>query len=126
MLIPETTDVIIDAIDSVNAKVELIAYAKERGIFILSSMGTANKTDPLKLTIGDIYKTSVDPLAKVMRKKLKDRGIQDLTVVYSTEQPKINPEDSAALGSVPYVPSVAGLILAGLAVAHVTDAKKEL
>ncbi len=125
-LIPENADVIIDAIDSVGAKVDLIVYAKQKNIPIFSSMGTANKTDPTKLTIGDIYKTSVDPLAKVMRKRLKDQGISGLTVVYSTETPKVNPDDSTVLGSVPYVPSVAGLILASLAVGCITDERKEL
>ena len=123
-LIPENTDIIIDAIDSVSAKVDLIVYAKEKGIAILSSMGTANKIDPTKLSLGDIYKTSVDPLAKVMRKRLKEKGIQDLTVVYSTELPKINEQDSSLLGSVAYVPSVAGLILAAKAVEIITEEKR--
>ncbi|MEX1307244.1 MAG: ThiF family adenylyltransferase, partial [Eubacteriales bacterium] len=119
-MIPDDADIIIDAIDSVNAKVELIVYAKEKGIPILSSMGTANKTDPTKLGLSDIYKTSVDPLAKVMRKRLKDAGIEELSVVYSTEVPKTHNQDKTALGSVPYVPSVAGLILAGKAVEILT------
>ncbi len=125
-LIPDHSGIIIDAIDSVNAKTELIVYAKQKGIPILSSMGTANKADPLELKFGDIYKTSVDPLAKVMRKKLKEQGVTDLPVVYSTETPKIDPSDSTALGSVAYVPSAAGLILAAKAVAILTEKSKEL
>ncbi len=124
-IIPKETDMIIDAIDSVASKVDLIVYAKHRHIPIISSMGTANKTDPLQLKSGDIYKTSVDPLAKVMRRKLKEQEIDRLEVVYSTEQPKINAEDTTLLGSVAYVPSVAGMILAAKAVDGLLGNSKE-
>jgi len=109
-LIPREADVIIDAIDSINAKTELIQYAVKNDIPIISSMGTANKTDPTQFVFGDIYQTSVDPLAKVMRKRLKDLGIKSLPVVYSKESPIKNEE--GALGSVSFVPSACGLILA--------------
>jgi tRNA threonylcarbamoyladenosine dehydratase len=119
--ISDDVDIIIDAIDSVNSKVDLIEYAKENNIEILSSMGTANKLDPLKFKFDDISKTSVDPLAKVMRKELKDKGIKDIKVVYSLEKPIINKEDSTLLGSVSFVPSVCGLILASKAVEYLVN-----
>ena len=78
---------IVDAIDTVTAKIELIIYAKEAGVPIISSMGTGNKLDPSKLEITDIYKTEMCPLARVMRAELKKRKIPKLKVVYSKEQP---------------------------------------
>ena len=90
---------------------ELIVKAKECGVPIISSMGTGNKLDPTKFEVSDIYKTSVCPLARVMRYELKKRGVKRLKVVYSKEEP-IKQSDRT-VGSVAFVPSVAGLILAG-------------
>ena len=112
-------DYIIDAIDSVKSKVALIALAKEKGIPIISSMGTGNKLDPTKFEVADISKTSVCPLARVMRKQLGLRGIKHLKTVYSKED-AITPlsvnegENSRPIpASISFVPSVAGLIIAG-------------
>ena len=112
-----TVDYIVDAIDTVTAKIELVIRANKLNIPIISSMGTGNKLEPSKFEVTDIYKTSVCPLAKVMRKELKLRGIKRLKVVYSKEEPvKIsNNEESRKQtpGSISFVPSVAGLIIAG-------------
>lgn len=106
---------IVDAIDTVTAKIELVMEAKKLNIPIISSMGTGNKLDPTALEVSDIYKTTVCPLAKVMRKELKKREIKKLKVVYSKEEPiKVQKEDEKIVpGSVSFVPSVAGLIIAG-------------
>lgn len=111
-------DYIVDAIDTVSAKVELIIRADRCGVKIISSMGTGNKLNPQMFEITDIYKTSVCPLAKVMRTRLKKEGIKKLKVVYSKEEPITNPEN--IIGSVPFVPSVAGLIIAGEVVKELT------
>ena len=116
-IIDETIDYIVDAIDTVTAKIELIMRAKKMQIPIISSMGTGNKLDATKFEVTDIYKTSVCPLAKVMRKELKQRDIKKLKVVYSKEEPiKIRKEETnkkQVPGSISFVPSVAGLIIAG-------------
>ena len=118
-IINETIDYIVDCVDTVTAKIELVIRANKLNIPIISSMGTGNKLDPTKFEITDIYKTSVCPLAKVMRKELKQRGIKKLKVVYSKEdpiKPKIDEESEnkkQAPGSISFVPSVAGLIVAG-------------
>ena len=104
-------DYIVDAIDYVPSKVSLAEEAYKRGIPSISSMGAGNKLDPTRLQVADIYSTSVCPLARVMRKKLRERGIPRLKVVYSTEKPIHN--DAGVPGSVSFVPSVAGLIIAG-------------
>ncbi len=104
-------DYIVDAIDTVAAKVELIVRADRCGTKIISSMGTGNKLRADLFEVADIYKTSVCPLAKVMRTRLKKEGIKKLKVVYSKEEPITNPDN--IIGSVPFVPSVAGLIIAG-------------
>lgn len=107
---------IIDAIDTVSAKIALAAYADERRIPIISSMGTGNKLDPTALEVGDIYKTSVCPLARVMRYELRKRGVSGLKVVWSKEEPIKTgaSEDGKRIpGSVPFVPGTAGLIIAG-------------
>ncbi len=109
---------IIDAVDTVTSKIELVIRANKLNIPIISCMGTGNKLDPTKFEIADIYKTSVCPLAKVMRKELKARGINRLKVVYSKEEPiKLNEihqnEGRQVPGSISFVPSVAGLIIAG-------------
>ena len=101
-------DWIIDAIDDVDAKVELIKNANEQGINIISSMGTAGKLDT-DFKISDISKTCVCPLAKTMRKRLREIGIEYLTVVYSEEKANIK---NGELGTISYVPAVAGLKLA--------------
>lgn len=112
-------DYIIDAIDSVSSKLELIARAKAANVKIISSMGTGNKLDPTMLEVSDISKTSVCPLARIMRRELRSRGINHLKVVYSKEEPikAVADADSDksrhAPGSVAFVPSVAGLIIAG-------------
>ena len=136
-ILEESIDYVIDAVDTVTAKIELIIRANKLNIPIISCMGTGNKLDPTGFEITDIYKTSVCPLAKVMRKELKVRGIKKLKVLYSKEEPiKINQiknEDNAdeikglnigeeikgitrkkqSPGSISFVPSVAGLIIAG-------------
>lgn len=114
-------DYIVDAIDTVTGKLQLIEQAKEAGTPIISSMGAGNKMDPSAFRVADIYQTSVCPLAKVMRRELKKRGIEKLKVVYSTEparMPSAVPEEQNGFrrqtpGSNAFVPSAAGLILAG-------------
>lgn len=116
-IINESIDYIIDCIDTVTAKIELVVRANNLNIPIISSMGTGNKLEPTQFEITDIYKTSVCPLAKVMRKELKSRNIKKLKVLYSKEEPikhEGKDENGKTLpGSVPFVPSVAGLIIAG-------------
>jgi len=117
-LLDNSVSYIVDAIDTVTAKIELVLRANKFNIPIISSMGTGNKLDPTKFEIADIYKTSVCPLAKVMRKELKLRGIKKLKVLYSKEEPiKIdNLEENSnkrTPASISFVPSVAGLIIAG-------------
>ncbi len=110
-------DYIIDAIDTVTGKIELIKNATELGVKIISSMGTGNKLDATKFEVADIYKTSVCPLAKVMRRELKKFGIKKLKVIYSKEETKSLVTDDAngrhAPASNSFVPPVAGFILAG-------------
>ena len=112
----ENIDYIVDCVDTVTAKIELVVRANKLNIPIISCMGTGNKLDPTKFEVTDIFKTSVCPLAKVMRKELKNRGIKKLKVVYSKEEP-IKPaeciEEKVKAGSISFVPSVAGLIIAG-------------
>ncbi len=121
-LFTEKVDYIIDAIDTVTAKLVLVEMAKEKNIPIISSMGTGNKLHPERFEVTDIYKTSVCPLCKVMRKELKARGIRKLKVLYSKEQPvdtsgKVIEEKMGKRrslpGSISFVPPVAGLIIAG-------------
>lgn len=114
---------IVDAIDTVTAKIELIVRADRAGVPIISSMGAGNKLDPSRFEVEDIYKTSVCPLARTMRRELKQRGIKKLKVVYSKEAP-IKPVDlsnaeeaptgrRAVPGSIAFVPAAAGLVAAG-------------
>ena len=134
-IIDDTLDYIVDAVDTVTAKVELVMRANELNIPIICSMGTGNKLDPTKFVITDIYKTEMDPLAKVMRKEMRKRNIKHLKVLYSKEEPieideksesscKTNcicppdtkrkcAERNMVPGSISFVPSVAGLIIAG-------------
>ena len=134
-ILDETVDYIIDCVDTVTAKIELVIRANKLNIPIISSMGTGNKLDPTRFEVTDIYQTSICPLAKVMRKELRTRGIKSLKVIYSKEEP-IKLDDTMACsckngcicppgtkrkctvrnqvpGSISFVPSVAGLILAG-------------
>jgi Cof subfamily protein (haloacid dehalogenase superfamily) len=103
-------DYVVDAVDTVTAKLDIILSAKRAGVPVISSMGAGNKLDPSLFRVADIYKTSVCPLAKVMRRELKARGVRSLKVVYSTEQPVTKRRTP---GSIAFVPSVAGLMLAG-------------
>ena len=115
-------DCAVDAIDSVDSKVGLIVECNRRGIPIFSSMGAGNKLDPTKFRAGDLFETTVDPLARVMRKRLKELGIKQLRVVYSTEPPrKIQSSGEKTIGSISFVPSVAGLSLAGEVVKHLVS-----
>ena len=115
-------DYIVDAVDTVTAKIKLVEIAQEKKIKIISSMGTGNKLDPTKLEVTDIYKTSICPLARVMRRELKKRKIPALKVVYSTEKPietdaPVDPETHKKTpGSISFVPSCAGLIIASVVV----------
>lgn len=119
-------DYIVDAVDTVTAKLELAVQAKEAGTPIISSMGAGNKLDPSRFEVADISKTSVCPLARVMRRELKKRGITHLKVVYSKEEPlmpnrQIAEEGRRMLpGSVAFVPSVAGLMIAGEVIRDLT------
>ena len=114
-------DYIIDAIDTVSAKIELAVRCDRLGVPLIASMGAGNKLDPTAFEVSDIYKTSVCPLARVMRRELKKRGIDNLKVVYSREEPlkprEQNGEEISAKREIPascaFVPSVAGLIIAG-------------
>ena len=113
-------DYIVDAVDTVTAKIELIVRAKENHVPVISSMGAGNKLDAGRFQVADIYQTRVCPLAKVMRHELKKRGIQKLKVVYSEEVPVPSLSETeqitgkrAVPGSVAFVPSVAGLLIAG-------------
>lgn len=107
-------DYIVDAVDTVTSKISLVVKAKENNVPIISSMGAGNKLDPTAFQVADIYETSVCPLAKVMRRELKERDINNLKVVYSKEKP-IKPKevvDGRTIGSVSFVPSAVGLIIA--------------
>lgn len=114
---------VIDAVDTITTKIVLAQKAQEEKVRMISSMGTGNKMDPTRFEVTDIYQTSVCPLAKVMRKELKKRGVQELKVVYSKEEPMDQDERAVQKyqkegrrkipGSISFVPSVAGLIIAG-------------
>ena len=122
-------DYVVDAIDTVTGKINLVLQAREAGTRIISSMGAGNKLDPTRFEVADIYKTSVCPLAKVMRRELKKRGVKHLKVVYSKEE-AITPkgelpcEDNSSKRSVPgstaFVPSVVGMIIASEVVKDLT------
>ncbi len=134
-IITQDLDYVVDCVDTVTAKVELAVNCNELGVPIISSMGTGNKLDPSKFEITDIYKTSICPLAKVMRKELRKRNIENLKVIYSKEEPiKIDEHSNSSCktncicppgtkrkcsirnqvpGSISFVPSVAGLMIAG-------------
>lgn len=106
-------DYVVDAIDTVTGKLAIIEKAKEAGVPVISSMGAGNKLNASLFEVADIYETSVCPLAKVMRHECKKRGIESLKVVYSKEKPIKCSEQRKVPGSTAFVPSVAGLIIAG-------------
>ena len=122
----EEYDYVVDAIDTVTAKIELVMQCQRLGIPIMSSMGAGNKLDPTQFRVADIYKTKMDPLAKVMRHELKKRGVKKLKVVYSEEEPVCPAETvtegsrRSIPGSTAFVPSVAGLIIAGEVIKDLT------
>lgn len=121
--LPETKDefdftqysYIIDAVDTVTAKIQLVMEAQEKGIPVICSMGAGNKLNPADFQVADLYDTSICPLAKVMRRELRKRGVEKLKVVYSKEEP-VHTGSREYPGSLAFVPSVAGLILASEAV----------
>ena len=110
-------DYVVDAVDTVTAKVYIIERAKQTGVPVISSMGTGNKLDGSAFRIADIEDTKVCPLAKVMRRELRKRGISGVKVLYSEEEPQ------AVGGSISFVPSVAGLLIAGEVVRELLDTK---
>lgn len=121
-------DYIIDAVDTVTAKLEIVVNAKKAGVPIISCMGTGNKLDPCRFEIEDVYKTTVCPLAKVMRRELRKRNIDKLKVLYSKEEPltpkaEENTSDKPTPASIAFVPSVAGLIIAAEVVKDITERK---
>ena len=118
---------VVDAVDTVTAKIELVLRAKEAGVPVISCMGTGNKLDPARLEIADLYQTSVCPLAKVMRRELRKRNVDQLKVLYSKEEPiknYLSVRGRAVPGSVSFVPSAAGLIIASEVVKDITGIKK--
>jgi tRNA A37 threonylcarbamoyladenosine dehydratase len=125
-------DYVVDAVDNITAKLELAVRTKALGVPLISAMGAGNKLDPTRFQVADIYSTSVCPLAKVMRRELRKRGVDALKVVYSTEQPtmtdfhgeaSLNPSAGTrpVPGSNAFVPSVAGLIMAGEVIKDLID-----
>ena len=122
-------DYIVDAIDTVKAKLELICRAKAAGIHIISAMGAGNKLDPTRFEVEDLAKTSVCPLCRVIRAQLKKRGVTHHKVVYSREEPARVVADDAngrhAPGSVSFVPPVMGLILAGEVIKDLAEGKTD-
>ncbi|WP_026507744.1 tRNA threonylcarbamoyladenosine dehydratase [Butyrivibrio sp. MC2013] len=107
-------DYVVDAIDTVTAKLELVKCCKEAGTPIISAMGAGNKLDPSRFEVSDIMDTTEDPLARVMRRELRKRGIDHLKVVYSKESPRKNPTKTRmSPGSLSFVPGAMGLIIAG-------------
>ena len=127
----ETYDYVVDAVDTVTAKIEIIMKCKELGVPVISAMGAGNKLDPSRFRVADIYKTTMCPLAKVMRKEMKKRGIKDLKVVFSDEMPvspietqnmePLNPGKRATPGSIAFAPSAAGLVLASEVIKDLTN-----
>lgn len=113
-------DYIVDAVDTVTAKLQIIVQAKEAGVPVISAMGAGNKVQPEMFEIADIYKTEMCPLAKVMRRELKNRGIKKLKVVYSKEKPVYKGD---VPGSIAFSPSVAGLLMASEVVRELCEVK---
>lgn len=112
-LIDSSLTYVVDAIDTMTSKLKIIEKCKEEKVKIITGTGAANKLDATKFEVSDIYKTSVCPVCKILRKELKKRNINDLKVVYSKEEPKKTDNEERTLGSISFVPSVAGLIIAG-------------
>lgn len=134
-LLTKDLNYVVDAIDMVSSKIDLIVSFQQLDIPVISCMGAGNKLDPTKLEIADIYKTSVCPLARVMRYELRKRGVEKLKVVYSKEEPvmlikteenicvNINTHKKQTPGSISFVPSAAGLILASVVVRDILNIK---
>ena len=122
--IEENCDYVVDAIDSVESKISLIKRCKQIGVRVISSMGMANRLEPLKIKVADISKTEICPLAKVVRKRLRQEGINKVKVVFSIEEPIKN--GSKKLGSISYVPSVAGLVIVSEIVKDIICKKDEI
>ena len=126
----DSVDYVVDAIDTVSAKIALVEKCKKENIKIISAMGAGNKLNPQEFQVQDIYKTEECPLCRVMRRELKKRGISDLKVVYSKEKPQtlrneFDEESGKPVpGSISFVPSVMGLILAGEAIKDLVSEKK--
>lgn len=119
-------DYVVDCIDMITSKLAIIETAKKRGLEVISSMGAGNKLNPVMFEVADISKTSVCPMARVIRRELKKRRIKKVKVVYSKEEPKKEREDGSAptvVGSISFVPSVAGLIIAGEVVKDICGIK---
>ncbi len=114
---------VVDAVDTVTAKLDIIMQAQKAGVPVISAMGAGNKLDPTQFTVADIYKTTMCPLARVMRRELKKRNVKKLKVVYSPE--KARKSQAEVPGSVAFVPSVAGLILAGEVIRDLTGINGE-
>lgn len=114
-------DYVLDAIDSVTSKLLLIETATRLNVPIISAMGAGNKLDPSLFEVADIYQTSVCPLARVMRRELKSRGIEHLRVVYSKEPPRPSQDGARAPGSISFVPGTMGLIMAGEVIRTIAD-----
>lgn len=112
-IIDDSYTYIVDAIDTMTSKLKLIEKANNENVRIISATGTGNKLEPEMFEVADIYGTSVCPVCKILRKELKERGISKLKVVYSKEKPIKHEETGKILGSISFVPSVAGLIIAG-------------
>ncbi len=106
-------DYVVDCVDTIKAKLELIRRCHRLGVPVISSMGAANKIDPTAFKVSDLHKTQIDPLAKVLRKTLRKEGIEHVKVVYSEETPKLSAESREQLGSNAFVPAAAGLIVGG-------------
>lgn len=129
---PETADeldltgvsYIVDAVDTVSAKLELIVRAKALGIPVISCMGAGNKLDATRFEAADIFDTSVCPLARVMRRELRARGITSCKVIYSKEEPTLSADGRRVPGSLSYVPSVAGLLAAGEVIRDLTEGRR--
>lgn len=120
-IINKKIDYVVDAVDNIEAKVAIIAECNKKNIKCISCMGMGNKLNPLDIKVADIYKTNTCPLAKIMRKKLKESGIKKQKVVFSTEIPVEKKINTNTLGSVSFVPSVAGLVIASEVIKDIID-----
>lgn len=114
-------DYVVDAIDSISAKIELIVAAKSAGTPIISAMGAGNKLDPTRFEISDISKTEICPLARAVRTRLRKRGINNLKVVYSKELPHVANDGERVPASISFVPSAMGLVIASAVVKDITE-----